>query len=70
MQIRLRKREKKKHIYIYKYILHVFLLGLTPRDVWRSSHVLAGISMFIFIFQSFILVSLVIGCQSVIDVFV
>lgn len=68
MQIRLRKREKKKHI--YKYILHVFLLGLTPRDVWRSSHVLAGISMFIFIFQSFILVSLVIGCQSVIDVLV
>ena len=44
MQIHLRKKKTN----IYKYILHVFSLGYMPRNVWRLSHVLAGISMFCF----------------------
>lgn len=44
MQIHLKKQTN-----IYKYILHVFSLGHTPRKVWQSSHVLAGISMFFFL---------------------
>lgn len=38
-------QKKNKQKYIYKYIVHVFSLGHMPRNVWQSSHVLAGISM-------------------------
>lgn len=58
---------QKKKTNIYKYILHVFSLGHTPRNVWRSSHVLAGISMFFF-FSRVYFCFLVVGCQSLIDV--
>lgn len=64
MQIHLKKKETN----IYKYILHVFSLGHTPRNVWRSSHVLAGISMFFFFKNLFLF--FVVGCQSLIDVLI
>lgn len=47
--MQIQKKNKQKYIYIkiyiYKYIVHVFSLGHMPRNVWQSSHVLAGISM-------------------------
>lgn len=63
MQIHLEKKETN----IYKYILHVFLLVHTPRNVWRSSHVLAGISMF---FLKNLFLFFVVGYQSLVDVLI
>ena len=57
----------QKKTNIYKYILHVFSLGHMPRNVWRSSHVLAGISMF---FLRVYFCFFVVGCQSLIDVLI